>query len=85
MKEEELNKAAEEFGNTLPEHSMFYPSAMIKAFKTGAKWAMEQFQKVEPTNKTGWMTGDKEYVDELHFHDNALEEPFEIYIRKKDE
>lgn len=82
--EEELNKAAEEYAIT-NRPSIMGDLDICDAFIAGAKWAMEQFQKVEPTNKTGWMTGDKEYVDELHFYDNALEEPFEIYIRKKDE
>lgn len=84
MNDEELNKAAEEYENSLGYYECMNQWPKV-AFIAGAKWMAEQFQKVEPDGRSGWMTGDKEYVDVLLFNDNALEEPFDVYIRKKDE
>lgn len=84
MNDKESNKAALEYSKENATVGLDYEK-VYDAFIAGARWMAEQFKKVEPDGRSGWMTGDKEYVDVLLFYDNALEEPFDVYIRKKDE
>lgn len=57
---------------------------VIEAFKAGANWQKEQFEKIENYTEEGWNSNskDEEFIYGISF-DEPIKLPVEFYVKKK--